>query len=269
MGANPPEGSSQQYGQYFMTFPTLTSNIPEVKKALVIGVGPENGLGASISFRFAREGFHVFVSGRTAQSLEQVVQHIQSAGGTATAVVADTTQEADVQALFDLVCGAEGSLDVAVYNAGNNTPGSVTEMDASYFEHAWRVCCFGGFLFGREAARRMLPRGGTLLFTGASASLRGRAGFAAFNSAKAALRNLAQAMAKELGPKGLHVGHVVVDGGIDGDKLRKGRPEMVEKFGEDRLIDLGGLADAYWFLHQQPPRAWTFELDLRSKVEPW
>lgn len=252
-----------------MTFPTLTSNIPEVKKALVIGVGPENGLGASISFRFAREGFHVFVSGRTAQSLEQVVQHIQSAGGTATAVVADTTQEADVQALFDLVCGAEGSLDVAVYNAGNNTPGSVTEMDVSYFEHAWRVCCFGGFLFGREAARRMLPRGGTLLFTGASASLRGRAGFAAFNSAKAALRNLAQAMAKELGPKGLHVGHVVVDGGIDGDKLRKGRPEMVQKFGEDRLIDLGGLADAYWFLHQQPPRAWTFELDLRSKVEPW
>jgi len=269
MGANPPEGSSQHYGQYFMTFPTLTSNIPEVKKALVIGVGPENGLGASISFRFAREGFHVFVSGRTAQSLQQVVQHIQSAGGTATAVVADTTQEADVQALFDLVCGAEGSLDVAVYNAGNNTPGSVTEMDASYFEHAWRVCCFGGFLFGREAARRMLPRGGTLLFTGASASLRGRAGFAAFNSAKAALRNLAQAMAKELGPKGLHVGHVVVDGGIDGDKLRKGRPEMVQKFGEDRLIDLGGLADAYWFLHQQPPRAWTFELDLRSKVEPW
>ena len=269
MGANPPEGSSQQYGQYFMTFPTLTSNIPEVKKALVIGVGPENGLGASISFRFAREGFHVFVSGRTAQSLQQVVQHIQSAGGTATAVVADTTQEADVQALFDLVCASEGSLDVAVYNAGNNTPGSVTEMDASYFEHAWRVCCFGGFLFGREAARRMLPRGGTLLFTGASASLRGRAGFAAFNSAKAALRNLAQAMAKELGPKGLHVGHVVVDGGIDGDKLRKGRPEMVQKFGEDRLIDLGGLADAYWFLHQQPPRAWTFELDLRSKVEPW
>jgi len=269
MGANPPEGSSQQYGQYFMTFPTLTSNIPEVKKALVIGVGPENGLGASISLRFAREGFHVFVSGRTAQSLEQVVQHIQSAGGTATAVVADTTQEPDVLALFNRVCAAEGSLDVAVYNAGNNTPGSVTEMDASYFEHAWRVCCFGGFLFGREAARRMLPRGGTLLFTGASASLRGRAGFAAFNSAKAALRNLAQAMAKELGPKGLHVGHVVVDGGIDGDKLRKGRPEMVQKFGEDRLIDLGGLADAYWFLHQQPPRAWTFELDLRSKVEPW
>ena len=252
-----------------MTTPTDNSDKPWSKKALVIGVGAEKGLGASISARFAREGFHVIVAGRTAQSLEQVVQQIRSSGGTATAVLADATREADVQALFDQVCAMGGSLDVAIYNAGNNTPGAVTDMDASYFEYAWRVCCFGGFLFGREAARRMLPRGGTLLFTGASASLRGRAGFAAFNSAKAALRNLAQAMAKELGPKGLHVGHVVVDGGIDGDKLRKGRPEMVQKMGEERLIDLGGLADAYWFLHQQPPRAWTFELDMRSKVEPW
>ncbi|MEI8304850.1 MAG: SDR family NAD(P)-dependent oxidoreductase [Burkholderiales bacterium] len=252
-----------------MTTPGSSSDMPEVKKALVIGVGPEKGLGASISARFAREGFHVFVAGRTAQSLEKVVRHIEEAGGMATAVVADATREADVQALFDQVCAASGRLEVAVYNTGNNTPGAITEMEASYFEQAWRVCCFGGFLFGREAARRMLPGGGTLLFTGASASLRGRAGFAAFNSAKAGLRNLAQAMAKELGPKGLHVGHVVVDGGIDGDKLRKGRPEVAQRMGEERLIDLGGLAEAYWFLHQQPPRAWTFELDLRSKVEPW
>ena len=239
------------------------------KKALVIGVGAEKGLGASISGRFAREGLHVFVAGRTAQSLDLVVRRIRSAGGVATAIVADTTRESDVLSLYDQVCAAEGSLDVAVYNAGNNTPGPVVEMEADYFEHAWRVCCFGGFLFGREAARRMLPRGGTLLFTGASASMRGRAGFAAFNSAKAALRNMAQAMAKELGPKGLHVAHVVVDGGIDGDRLRTGRPELVKQMGEERLIDLGGLAEAYWFLHQQPPRAWTFELDMRSKVEPW
>lgn len=241
----------------------------DTRKALVLGVGAENGLGASVSARFAREGLHVYVAGRTAQSLERVVWQIRSTGGAATAIVADATREADVLALFDQACAADASLDVAVYNVGNNTPGAVTEMDAAYFEQAWRVCCFGGFLLGREAARRMLPRGGTLLFTGASASLRGRAGFGAFNSAKAALRNLAQAMAKELGPKGLHVGHVVVDGGIDGDKLRKGRPEIVKKMGEDRLIDLGGLADAYWFLHQQPPRAWTFELDMRSKAEPW
>lgn len=239
------------------------------KKALIIGVGAEKGLGASVSARFAREGFHVFVAGRTAQSLDLVVRQIRSAGGVATAIVADATREADVLSLFDQVCAAEGSLEVAVYNVGNNTPGTVTEMKADYFENAWRVCCFGGFLFGREAARRMLPHGGTLLFTGASASLRGRAGFAAFNSAKAALRNLAQAMAKELGPKGLHIAHVVVDGGIDGEKLRQRRPELVKQMGEERLIDLGGLADAYWFLHQQPPRAWTFELDLRSKIEPW
>jgi NAD(P)-dependent dehydrogenase (short-subunit alcohol dehydrogenase family) len=142
-------------------------------------------------------------------------------------------------------------------------------MDADYFEQAWRVGCFGGFLFGREAARRMLPKGGTLLFTGASASLRGRAGFAAFNSAKAALRNMAQAMAKELGPQGLHVAHVVIDGGIDGDRLRTRRPDLVKQMGEERLIDLDGLADAYWFLHQQSPRAWSFELDMRSKIEPW
>jgi NAD(P)-dependent dehydrogenase (short-subunit alcohol dehydrogenase family) len=162
-----------------------------------------------------------------------------------------------------------GSLDVAVYNAGNNTPGAVTDMDASYFEHAWAGLLFRWLpVWPRSCAPYAAPRW-HLAVHRCQRVAAGRAGFAAFNSAKAALRNLAQAMAKELGPKGLHVGHVVVDGGIDGDKLRKGRPEMVQKFGEERLIDLGGLADAYWFLHQQPPRAWTFELDLRSKVEPW
>ena len=179
--------------------------------------------------------FHVFVAGRTASSLELVVKQIRSAGSTATAIVADATMEADVLSLFDKVCAAEGSLEVAVYNVGNNTPGAVLEMEADYFEEAWRVCCFGGFLFGREAA----------------------------------LRNMAQAMSKELGPKGLHVAHVVVDGGIDGDKLRTRRPELVKQMGEERLVDLRGLADAYWFLHQQPPRAWSFELDMRSKSEPW
>lgn len=241
----------------------------EKTNALIIGVGAEKGLGASVAARFAREGFHVFVAGRTAKSLDLVVAQIQRAGGSATAIAADTTREADVMSLFDKVCAADGTLDVAVYNAGNNTPGNIVDMDADYFEQAWRVGCFGGFLFGREAARRMLPKGGSLIFTGASASLRGRAGFAAFNSAKAALRNMAQAMAKELGPQGLHVAHVVVDGGIDGDRLRKGRPELAKQMGEDRLVDLGGLADAYWFLHRQPRRAWSFELDLRSSVEPW
>jgi NAD(P)-dependent dehydrogenase (short-subunit alcohol dehydrogenase family) len=127
-------------------------------KALVIGVGAERGLGASISMRFAREGLHVFVAGRTAQNLERVAERIRSNGGMATAIVADSTKESDVLSLYDQVCAAEGDLDVAVYNVGNNTPGVVAEMEADYFEQAWRVCCFGGFLFGREAARRMLPR---------------------------------------------------------------------------------------------------------------
>ena len=237
------------------------------RTAVVIGVGAVNGLGAAVAQRAAREGLHVTVAGRTASRLAAVVESIERAGGSAEAVVTDVTREDAVQALFDQVT-ARGTPELAVYNAGNNTPGRLTEMEADYFEAAWRTGCFGGFLFGREAARRMLPGGGTLIFTGASASLRGRAGFGAFNAAKGGLRLLAQALAKECGPDGLHVAHVVVDGGIDGETLRKRFPAFAEEAGE-RLIDLNGLADAYWFLHQQPARAWSFELDLRSKSEPW
>ena len=172
-------------------------------------------------------------------------------------------------ALFDRVVSAEGHLDVAIYNAGNNRPGKIREMEAGYFEAAWRVGCLGGFLFGREATRCMLPSGGTLIFTGASASLRGRSGFGAFNAAKAGLRALAQAMSKEYGPEGLHVGHVIVDGGIAGDKIIKNVPQLVKDRGMDGLIDLTGLADAYWFLYQQSPQAWTFEVDMRTYKENW
>lgn len=237
------------------------------RAAVVIGVGAVNGLGATVAARAAREGLHVTVAGRTAERLEAVVAAIHAAGGSAEAVVTDATNEASVQALFERV-QAEAVLELAVYNAGNNMPGRITEMTADYFEAAWRIGCFGGFLFGREAARRMLPAGGTLIFTGASASLRGRPGFGAFNAAKGGLRLLAQALAKECGPAGLHVAHVVVDGGIDGEVLRTRFPSFAEEAGE-RLIDLKGLADAFWFLHQQPARAWSFELDLRSKLEPW
>ena len=208
-----------------MKTPTINSEVPELKKALVIGVGPERGLGATISARFAREGFHVFVAGRTAQSLEQVVQQIQSRGGAATAIVADTTQEADVQALFDRVCTGDGSLDVAVYNAGNNTPGSVTEMEASYFEHAWRVCCFGGFLFGREAARRMLPRGGTLLFTGASASLRGRAGLLRSTPPRPGYETWRRRWRRNLGPRACMSGMSSSTVGLTATSCERGGPK--------------------------------------------
>ncbi len=238
-----------------------------MKSAIVIGVGPERGLGGQLCRRFAAEGLHVLVAGRTRESLDAIVDGIRSDGGSAEAAVADATGESDVRKLFER---AGDDLDLAIYNAGNNTPGRIADMEADYFERAWRVGCFGGFLFGREAARRMLPRGGgTLLFTGASASLRGRAGFGAFNAAKAGLRTLAQALAKEVGPQGVHVGHVVVDGAIGGDKILKGLPQYAEKLGEQGLISIEGIVDGFVYLWRQPRRAWTFELDVRTSVESW
>jgi NAD(P)-dependent dehydrogenase (short-subunit alcohol dehydrogenase family) len=195
------------------------------------------------------------------------VADIKSAGGQATAVVADATKENDVVELFDQ---AGRDLDLAIYNAGNNTPGRILEMEADYFEQSWRVVCFGGFLFGREALRRMVPKGsGSILFTGASASLRGRAGFGAFNSSKAGLRTLAQAMSKEYGRDGIHVGHVVVDGAIGGEKIRKRAPDLVNRFGEDGLVSIEGIVESFVFLHKQPRTAWSFEVDVRTSKENW
>ena len=236
-----------------------------MKTAIVIGVGPDRGLGAQLCKRFAGDGLKVIVAGRTASALEAIASDIEKAGGTAVPIVADATSERDIVALFD---AAGDALDLAIYNAGNNTPGRVAEMEADYFEKAWRVICFGGFLFGREAVRRMAPkRGGTLLFTGASASLRGRSGFGAFNSAKAGLRTLAQAMAKEYAPDGIHVAHVVVDGAIGGDKIMKRFPDAAGR--EDSLISIEGIVDAFAFLYRQPERAWSFELDVRTSKEKW
>lgn len=233
--------------------------------AIVIGVGPDRGLGAQLCRRFAAEGLEVLVAGRTQSSLDAVVADIVAAGGRARAVVADATREADIVALFDQ---AGDALDLAIYNAGNNTPGKIIDMGADYFEQAWRVVCFGGFLFGREAVRRMVPKGaGTLLFTGASASLRGRSNFGAFNSSKAALRTLAQAMAKEYGPDGIHVGHVVVDGAIAGEKIFTRFPGAAERV--DSLVGIEGIVEAFAFLHRQPRNAWSFEVDVRTHKEAW
>ncbi|HUD52591.1 SDR family NAD(P)-dependent oxidoreductase [Parvibaculum sp.] len=238
--------------------------------AIVLGVGPENGLGATLSRQVAEEGLHVFVAGRTLAKVQAVANAINWAGGEATAVDSDATNEEDVVTLWR-AAEAEGPVGLAIYNAGNNMPGGVEGMEADYFERCWRVCCFGAFVFAREAARHMSPReDGTLLFTGASASMRGRAGFAAFSSAKGALRNLAQSTAKELGPKGIHVGHVVIDGGIDGEKLHRGLPDYAaQRAQEGRLIDLGGIAEVYLGLHRQRRAAWTFEADVRTHNEPW
>lgn len=236
-----------------------------MKSAIIIGVGPDKGLGAQLCRRFGALGLRVVVAGRTKAAIEAVARDITSSGGTAEAVVADATNEVDIVKLFDL---AGSEIDLAIYNAGNNTPGRIIEMDAAYFERSWRVACFGGFLFGREALKRMRSnKAGTLIFTGASASLRGRAGYGAFNSAKSGLRALAQAMAKEYANDGIHVGHVIVDGGIDGDKIHNLFPEAASR--PEELISISGIVDAYEFLYKQPQTAWSFELDVRTSREKW
>jgi len=232
--------------------------------AIVLGVGESQGLGAALCRRFAREGLHVFLGGRTQSRLEAVAREIESAGGAATVVVSDATRAGDVVRLFD---AADSPPELVVYNAGNNRFRPLLDMDDAFFEDLWRLCCFGGFLTGREAARRMLPAGGTLIFTGATASIRARPPFTAFASAKAALRALAHGMAREFGPQGLHVGHVIIDGGIDGAQLNQRFPQFKESRGEDGMLGIEAIADAYWVLHTQQRSAWTLELDLRPFKE--
>jgi NAD(P)-dependent dehydrogenase (short-subunit alcohol dehydrogenase family) len=236
--------------------------------AVVVGVGESRGLGAALCRRFAREGLHTFVAGRTAQRVEGVAKEIAEAGGRSTAVATDTTSEDDVAQLMEMAKNDGGSLDLVVFNAANMRVGNVADMQARYFEETWRVTCFGGFLVGREAARRMVPQSsGTLLFTGATASLRARPPFAAFASAKAALRALAHGMAREFGPQGIHVGHVVVDGVIAGNQVLSRFPQMAEQLGEDGMLAIDAIADAFWALHIQDRTAWTLELDLRPYKE--
>ena len=239
------------------------------KTAVVLGVGRSAGLGAALCRRFAREGYHVLPAGRTAESLATVVAEIESEGGYATPIIADATCADDVLRLFDAAETAGGAPGLAVYNAGNNRFKPLLAMDDAFFEDLWRLCCFGGFLFGREAARRMLPGGGSLLFTGATASIRARPPFTAFASAKAALRALAHGMAREFGPEGLHVAHVIIDGMIDGDRLNQRFPELQQQKGVDGMLNIEAIADAYWWLHSQSRSAWSLELDLRPFNEPF
>lgn len=234
--------------------------------AIIIGVGAEQGLGAAIARRFAREGHRVIVAGRTMAKLAAVVEGIEAAGGTAEAIVADATDSLQIGKLFDRARDPE----IVVFNAGVNIRTPFRDISVETFEEAWRTNTLGGFVVGREAARRMVPLGrGTLIFTGASASLRGAANFAAFASAKAGLRAIAQSAARELGPLGLHVAHAVIDGGIDGERLRARRPERVAAAGEDGLLSIEAIAEAYWQIHRQHRSAWTLELDLRPYKEPF
>jgi NAD(P)-dependent dehydrogenase (short-subunit alcohol dehydrogenase family) len=238
--------------------------------AIVVGVGAEQGLGAALCRRFAAEGLHVLIAGPTPTKIDQVAHTICEAGGTATPVMTDTTAEADVIALFDRAEALGENLEIVAYNAGNNQRIDFRELSAETFEAFWRVGCYGGFLVGREAARRLVPAGsGTVFFTGASASLRGKPGFAHFAAAKAGLRAIAQSMAREYGPAGIHVAHIVIDGAIDGYRIRSRYPERAAERGEDGMLGIDAIAETYWQIHRQHRSAWTQEVDLRPFKEPF
>jgi len=237
--------------------------------ALVFGVGSQSGLGAALARRFAREGMRVVIVGRTEARLESVVADIRRQNGHAQAIVADVTKEHDVANLFADAKLRE-ALQLVVYNVGSNAAAPSLEMEPAFFERMWQQNALGGFLVGREAIRAMLAHGaGTLIYTGATASLRARSPFIAFASAKAALRAVAQGFAREFGPQGIHVAHVVIDGVIGGDFARNNFAGFVEAKGEEGLLALDDIADSYWNLHRQHRSAWTHELDLRPFKEPF
>ena len=240
----------------------------ESKVALIIGAG--DATGGAIARRFAREGYVACVTRRHADKLGPLVAAIESGGGKARAFGSDARKEEEVVALIDTIEREVGPIEVAVYNIGANVNFPIRETTARVFFKVWEMACFGGFLMGREVAKRMVPRGrGTILFTGASASLRGRSGFAAFASGKHALRAVAQSMARELGPENIHVAHVVIDGAIDTAWIRENFPERAVLKGQDGILDPDAIAENYWQLHRQPRSAWTHELDLRPWMEGW
>ena len=236
--------------------------------ALIIGAG--DATGGAIARRFARGGLVACVTRRTADKLVPLVEQIRAAGGRAAAYAADARKEEDVVRLVEQVEREVGPIEVLVFNVGANVPSSVLEETARKYFKIWEMACFGAFLAGREVARRMVARGhGTVLFTGATASLRGSADFAAFAGAKHALRALAQSMARELGPRNIHVAHVVVDGAIDTAFIRENFPERYALKDQGGILDPEHIAENYWYLHQQPRDAWTHELDLRPWIERW
>jgi NAD(P)-dependent dehydrogenase (short-subunit alcohol dehydrogenase family) len=238
------------------------------RAALVIGAGA--GTGGAIAMRFAREGFVACAVRRTADKLRPLVSEIEAAGGRVRAFGRDARREEDMVALVEEIERDIGPVEVAAFNVGANVPASILEESARKYFKIWEMACFGGFLMGREVARRMVPRRrGTILYTGATASVRGRENFAAFAGAKHALRALAQSMAKELGPKGIHVAHVIIDGAIDTDFIRTSFPEAYALKDQHGILDPAHIADQFWMLHTQPRDAWTFELDLRPWTERW
>jgi NAD(P)-dependent dehydrogenase (short-subunit alcohol dehydrogenase family) len=240
----------------------------ESKAVLVVGAGEATG--GAIARRFAREGFTACVTRRTADKLRPLVEQIEQAGGKARAFGSDARREEQVIELVQTIEREVGPIEVCVFNVGGNVRFPIRETTARVYTKVWEMAALAGFLVGREAAKVMVPRRrGTILYTGATASLRGGKGFAAFAGAKHALRALAQSMARELGPEGIHVAHVVVDGAIDTPFIRETFPERYKLKEQDGILDPEAIAENYWRLHCQARSAWTHELDLRPWMETW
>jgi short-subunit dehydrogenase len=237
---------------------------------LVIGAG--DATGGAVARRFASEGYIACVTRRSADKLQDLKQQIENSGGTCHAFGSDARVEAEVVALVDQIETQIAPITVMVFNIGANSPNSILTETARRYTKMWEMACLAGFLVGREVAKRMVARHnmqhkGTIIFTGATASLRGSAHFAGFSGAKFALRALAQSMARELGPLGVHVAHSIIDGAIDTEFIRTQFPERYALKEQDGILNPEHIADAYWMLHQQPRDAWTHELDLRPYME--
>ncbi|WP_374528671.1 SDR family oxidoreductase [Novosphingobium sp.] len=237
---------------------------------LVIGAG--EGVGGAIAEAFARAGHPVCMTRRVRNldQLDGLAGRIRAAGGTAHAFGVDARSEEETVALFERIEREVGPIGIVVFNIGANVQFGIREITARVFTKVWEMACFAGFLAGREAAKVMVPRGrGTILFTGATASLRGRDGFSAFSAAKHGLRALAQSMARELGPQGIHVAHVICDGAIDGKFIRERLGDTSQLLADDVILKPEDIAQNYVWLHEQPRSAWTHEIDLRPWRENW
>lgn len=238
------------------------------KVALVVGAGDSTG--GAIAKRFAREGFAVCVTRRSADKLQPLVDEIQAEGGEVHPFASDARKEEQVIELIEQIESSIGPIEVFVFNIGANVPCSLLEETSRKYFKIWEMACFSAFLNAREVAKRMVTRSrGTMLFTGATAALRGSAHFSAFAGAKHALRALAQSAARELAPKGIHVAHIIVDGAIDTEFIRTVAPGKYATKDQGGILDPNHIAENYWHLHNQPRDAWTFELDLRPWMETW
>ena len=241
----------------------------EDRSVLVLGVGPEEGLGVALCKAFAAEGYSVFGCGRSKENMD-ALNKIKTNKGKITGLVGDVTKEKDVEKIFDAVDKNSKTLSSVIYNAGNNNAKPFLEMDLPFFQDLWEVCAKGAFLVAQQAIPRLVNNnGGSLIFTGATASLRSRPPFTAFASAKSAERSLAQGLAKEFGSKGVHVANVIIDGIIDGDKVNLRFPEFAASKGEDGKLNIAHIADNFLMLHNQKRSTWSFELDLRPWSESW